>query len=102
MIAHLENVRDDIARLCHTYQVESLSVFGSAATGAYLEGTSDYDFLVRFLPCTPADHARRYLGLLLAMEDLLETRVDLIETAALTNPYVKASADATSVLYYAA
>lgn len=91
-----------INALCKQHHVEALYLFGSAASGDFKRLRSDIDFLVRFLSCTPADHADRYFGLLEGLRDLFHRRIDLIEIGALKNPYFKESADQHRVLLYAA
>lgn len=64
-------------------------------------GKSDFDFLVRFQPCTPAGHADHYFGLFHGLEDLLKSPVDLIEADAVTNTYFRQEVEATRVPLYA-
>ncbi len=91
-----------IEELCKHYHVQELYLFGSAASGDFKRLRSDVDFLVRFLSCTPADHADRYFGLLAGLRDLFRRRIDLIEIGALKNPYFRESAESNRVLIYAA
>jgi len=91
-----------ITALCKQHHVAELYLFGSAASGDFKRLRSDIDFLVRFLSCTPADHADRYFGLLEGLRDLFHRRIDLIEIGALKNPYFKESADKHRVLLYEA
>lgn len=91
-----------ITALCKQFHVEDLYLFGSAASGDFKRLRSDIDFLVKFLSCTPADHADRYFGLLEGLRDLFHRRIDLIEVGALKNPYFKESAEQHRVLLYAA
>jgi len=91
-----------IEELCKRYHVAELYLFGSAASGDFKRLKSDIDFLVRFLSCTPADHADRYFGLLSGLRDLFKRRIDLIEIGALKNPYFRKSAESNRVLIYAA
>jgi predicted nucleotidyltransferase len=93
---------DTIARLCRQHQVSRLELFGSAASGTFRLAESDLDFLVEFLPLAPADRADAYFGMLAALQDLFGRDVDLVEAAAVTNPYFKQSVDAHRTLIYAA
>jgi len=90
----------DIRRLCAKYGVERLAVFGSAAAGRFEPGQSDVDVLVEFAPMSPVEHADSYFGLLEELEKLFGTAVDLIEPAAIRNPYLQASVDQTKVVLY--
>jgi len=91
----------DIERLCREHHVQEFYLFGSAATGEFRQRTSDIDFMVRFEPCTPSEHARRYFGLLLDLKHLFNRRIDLIEIGALTNPYFIKRAEESRVKLYA-
>lgn len=73
--------------LCRRYQVRRLALFGSAATGKFKPGKSDLDFLVEFQPLSPKERADAYFGLLLALEDLFQHPIDLVEEGASQNPY---------------
>ena len=46
-------------------------MFGSAATGEYRSGTSDYDFVVEYPPLPAGVYADSYFGLLEDLERLL-------------------------------
>ena len=102
MNVHLVEKRAEIARLCRAHEVQECYVFGSAATGDFVEGKSDYDFLVQFSPCSPAEHARRYFGLLETLQDLFGAAVDLVEMDAITNTHFRRSAEQSRKSIYAA
>ncbi len=91
-----------LREFCAHYQVKDLHLFGSAANDSFQDGRSDFDFLVRFLPCDPETHANRYFGLLESLEDLLATKVDLVEIDAISNPFFQREAEATRITLYAA
>ncbi|MBI2435269.1 MAG: nucleotidyltransferase domain-containing protein [Candidatus Hydrogenedentes bacterium] len=98
----LEEHQPRVIALCTKYQAERLYAFGSAVGGGFDVDKSDFDFLVRFFPCTPEEHADRYFGLLESLEALLETKVDLVEIDAIKNPYFRQEVEATRILLYAA
>jgi uncharacterized protein len=91
MIDLVQQKRTAIAELCRAYGVGSLDVFGSAATGAFNEDTSDVDFIVDFADILPGI-ANRYLDFAEALERLLGRRVDLVFEDSMTNPYFRHSA----------
>lgn len=100
MVELLESKRSEIAALCERYRVRRLEVFGSAARGLFDPQTSDVDFLVEFFPMTPGESAEAYFGLLEDLQTLLQVPVDLVMTAAITNPYfLEAIEDSREVLY---
>ncbi|MBI2422414.1 MAG: hypothetical protein HYV27_06260 [Candidatus Hydrogenedentes bacterium] len=76
----LKDKLDKLTRLCAAFAV------------------GDYDFLVRFLPCTPSEHAAGYFGLLEAFQDLLGAQVDLVEIGAIRNPFFKVEVDSNRIL----
>src|SRR6185295_2256197 len=60
MIESLECRLTEVAELCRKYRVKKFEVFGSAVDGDWKPATSDFDFLVDFLPMTPAEHSKSY------------------------------------------
>lgn len=93
---------DAVQRLCRKHRVARLELFGSAATGRFDALHSDLDFLIEFVPLSPADRADAYFGMLAALQDLFHRDIDLVETAAVTNPYFKQTVDADRTVLYAA
>ena len=83
----LDTYREQLRSLCRTYGVRRLEVFGSAARADFDPNASDYDFFVDFGNQPVAGSFKRYMGLKLDLETLLGRPVDLVEPAAITNPY---------------
>jgi predicted nucleotidyltransferase len=79
MTTILQTKQDSVAQLCARYRVARLELFGSAARGGFEPGRNDLDFLVRFQPCMPEEHAERYFGLLADFQDLFGCGIDLVE-----------------------
>ena len=98
----IEAHRAELDELCRRYHVKRLELFGSATTSEFKPETSDLDFLVEFHPLSPGDHADAYFGLLFALEELFQRKIDLVEAAALRNPYFIQSANQSRTLLYAA
>lgn len=94
--------RERLEALCRRFQVRRLTLFGSAATGEFEAGRSDLDFLVEFQALEPAQHADAYFGLLLALEDLFQSKIDLVEEGASENPYFLSAVEQSRALLYAA
>jgi len=95
---HLDTVR----QLCQKYHVARLELFGSAANGHFDELHSDLDFLVEFETLPPSARADAYFGILADLQDLFQRDIDLVEAAAVTNPYFKRTLDADRTVLYAA
>jgi predicted nucleotidyltransferase len=94
---HLDAVRD----LCRKHHVARLELFGSAANGQFDELHSDLDFLIEFEALSPAARAEAYFGILAELQDLFRRDIDLVEAAAVTNPYFKRTLDAGRTVLYA-
>lgn len=94
---------EDIARLCEQYNVKHLELFGSALRAEGFDPeTGDIDFLVEFLPLEPRKHAKSYFALLEKLQDMFLCEIDLVETAAITNPYFLESINKNRSQIYAA
>jgi predicted nucleotidyltransferase len=84
MIELLIQHKEQLIALCRKYGIRELGVFGSAATGAFVPGKSDIDFILEFQVSDPgiADFAEE-------AETLLETPVDMVIESTVTNPYLR-------------
>ncbi len=102
MIPAVESRKSELAKLCARRHVSRLAVFGSAAAGDFDPRTSDVDVLVEFQPMTPSEHADSYFGLMEDMGRLLGLPVDLVERAAIRNPYFRQEVERTQVVLYEA
>ena len=100
MIAVIKENRETLARLCRQFRAERLELFGSAAKGNFQPDSSDVDFLVTFADARPGTYADRYLGLLLALEQLFQREVDLVTERSIRNPYFRKAVEATRQLVY--
>jgi hypothetical protein len=100
MISLVEQNREALGGLCRQFRVERLELFGSAAKGTFQAESSDVDFLVTFADAQPGTYADRYLGLLLALEKLLQRQVDLVTERSIRNPYFRKAVNASRQLVY--
>jgi predicted nucleotidyltransferase len=98
----IEQHRPQIESLCREFGVTRLELFGSAARGDFDPATSDYDFFVEFEDRGWKGSFKRYMGLKLALEDLLRRQVDLVEPTATLNPYFAEVANRYRDMVYAA
>lgn len=93
--------RPGISAICQRYRIARLEIFGSAARADDFTPGSDADFLVEF-----AADARvglsEFFGAKADLEQLLGRGVDLVEHAAVRNPYVLANINRNRELVYAA
>jgi predicted nucleotidyltransferase len=99
MIALIEDNREAIAALCRELGVRRLAVFGSAATGTFDPARSDVDFLVDL-----GDYddrvGRRYMRLIVGLEDVLGRRADVVTERAVSDPDFRRELDATAEVIY--
>ncbi len=94
---------NEIITICQEFGVERLELFGSAATGGFDPGTSDFDFLVVYPKGYDAGPwAIRKSQLKARLSELLGRDVDIITLTNVRNPYVKASIESSRQLLYAA
>ena len=93
--------RPGISAICERYRISRLEVFGSAARANDFTPGSDTDFLVEFAPDAHPGLAE-FFGAKAELEQLLGRGVDLVEPAAVRNPYVLASINRNRELVYAA
>ena len=92
--------RSDIARLCQRHGVARLALFGSAASGGFVPGRSDYDFLVELDPEATGSRAQRLIDLAEDLEGLLGAPVDLVNPRYIRNPFFAAEVERTRVPVY--
>jgi len=98
----VEDKHKELNALCKRFRVQRFEVFGSAADGSFDPATSDLDFLVEFLPLQPGEHFDAYFGLLEALQELFQRRIDLVETTAMRNPYFIRRVNESRISIYAA
>lgn len=92
-----------VADLCLKHRVLRLALFGSGASGRFDAARgSDLDFLAEFQPMSPREHAGAYFGLMEDLGLLLEVPIDLVESAAIRNPYFQKAVRNTEVVLYEA
>ena len=102
MHAAIADKREDLTELCRRYGVARLEVFGSAARATDFDPqTSDADFLVEFDPRRAPATLDRYFDFRDALQDALNRPIDLVETKAIRNPYLRAAIDQSRELVYA-
>jgi uncharacterized protein len=95
--------RAELEVLCRKYNVARLEVFGSAARGDDFDPSrSDADFLVEFQPASGLRPLEEFFGLKSALSALLERPVDLVDAAAIKNPFILRSINLTRETVYAA
>ena len=102
MQSQIESRREQIAELCREYRVKQLEVFGSALRDDFDAQHSDLDFLVEFERLPAGEYAKTYFGLMEALENLFQRKIDLVVASAIKNPYFRAGVERNKALLYAA
>lgn len=74
----MESKRAELEAICRRHGVERLDLFGSATGEGFDPRSSDLDFLVSFVPRTPARLFDRYFGLEKDLEGLFGRKADLV------------------------
>jgi uncharacterized protein len=92
---------DDLKRLCDTYNVKSMYVFGSVCTDRFNEN-SDIDILISFDTISIDQYTDNYFELHYKLEDLFGRKIDLLTDKSLSNPYFIKGIEQTKQLIYAA
>lgn len=97
----IEAHREAMEALCRKYRVSRLELFGSAVEEAFDPKRSDFDSLVYFDAESPMGPFHQYFDFLGDLKALLGRKVDLVEAAAIRNPYFVDAVNATRRLIYA-
>jgi predicted nucleotidyltransferase len=98
----LDGKIEQLVELCRRFHVKRLEIFGSAATGAYLQESSDLDFVVDFGNQPLGPWGGLFLDFADALEALFGRHVDLIMPQSIRNPYFRQAVDASRQLVYEA
>ena len=90
----------ELKKLCETYDVRTLYIFGSASTDKF-NSSSDIDILVSFKDISIEKYTDNYFELHYRLEELFKRKIDLITENSLSNPYFIESIEETKQLLYA-
>ena len=102
MHAAIADKKHELAELCERHGVIRLEVFGSAARGTDFDPkSSDADFLVEFRLVNGRSPLRQYFEFEEALRRTLGRPVDLVESGAVENPYLRMAIDRSRELIYA-
>lgn len=97
---YLDNYTKEINTLCLQNKVRSLYVFGSVLTADFSD-KSDIDLVVDIDSNDPFEYADNYFNLKFALEDLINRPIDLLESKAIKNPYIRQKIDISKSIIYA-
>ncbi|MCL1857452.1 MAG: nucleotidyltransferase domain-containing protein [Kiritimatiellaeota bacterium] len=97
---YIDEYKEPLTQLCTQNRVRSLYAFGSVLTDRF-EDDSDVDLVVDIDSANPLEYADCYFNLKFALQDLFERPVDLLESKAIRNDYLRHEIDTTKQLIYA-
>lgn len=95
----LAEYTNQINKLCFETGVKSLYAFGSVTTDRFTP-ESDIDLVVEIDDPDPVSYANRYFQLKFQLEILLKRHIDLLESKAVKNPYLRQEIENTKVRVY--
>jgi len=95
----IETYKMEIQKLCENHRVKSLYSFGSVNTPRF-NSKSDVDLMVDFAIDDPLEYTDNYFDLKFELEKVLNRPIDLLESKALKNTFLKQSIDESKVLIY--
>lgn len=95
----IEKYKKQIEGLCESHKVRALYAFGSVNTTRFTQD-SDVDLLVDFKIEDPIEYSDNYFQLKFELERIFNRQIDLLESKAIRNPFLKESIDRTKVLVY--
>ena len=95
----IDNNIDNLKKLCVTYNVEKMYLFGSSLNSNFNE-KSDIDLLVKFKHIELSKYFDNYIDLKEKLESLLGREVDLLEEQTLKNPILIKSINNSKELIY--
>jgi predicted nucleotidyltransferase len=97
----IEDKIDALKKLCKTYDVKTMYVFGSVCTDKFND-SSDIDILISFKDISIDKYTDNYFDLHYRIEELFNRKIDLLTENSLSNPYFIESIEETKQLLYAA
>ena len=93
--------KEELVEHCRRHGVVRLEVFGSAARATDFDPkSSDADFLVEFRHDGDRATLRQYFDFAEALRKTLGRSVDLVESDAIRNPYLRAAIDKSREVVY--
>jgi predicted nucleotidyltransferase len=95
----LETYKEQIQRLCENNKVRTLYSFGSVNTTRFSQD-SDVDLMVDFVTNDPFEYTDNYFDLKFELEKILKRPIDLLESKAIKNPFLRENIDKSKILIY--
>lgn len=93
--------KKEISKICESFDVREMYIFGSACTDKF-NPNSDIDILISFKDIPIEKYTDNYFELHHRLEKLFGRKIDLLTEYSLSNPYLIESIEETKQLLYAA
>ena len=94
--------REQIAELCRTHHVRSLSIFGSALREDFDPARSDVDVIVEFDEMPLEEYSDNKWSLHDHLVAIFQREVDLLTWQSVRNPYIRDEIEHSHEMLYAA
>lgn len=95
----IETYREQIQTLCKNHKVKTLYSFGSVNTSRFNDD-SDVDLMVDFDTTDPLEYSDNYFDLKFELEKIFNRPIDLLESKAIKNPFLRENIDQSKILIY--
>ncbi len=98
-MAFIETYKEQIQKLCENLKVKTLYSFGSVNSINFTD-KSDIDLVVDFEVKDPLEYSDNYFELKFELEEILRRPIDLLESKAIKNPFLRKEIDKSKILIY--
>ena len=95
----IHEIKSRVRSICEQQGVVRLDLFGSRARNQGKAG-NDYDFIVDFAEFPPVEYSRRFFALLHALEDELDSPIDLMTYKSLKKKSLKERIERDRIALY--
>jgi len=96
----IENNLTELHKICKSFNVKRLYVFGSLGNDTFDIKRSDVDLIVELDENDPVEKGEKLMILWNKFEDLFGRNVDLLSNVNVRNPYLQQGIDSTKKIIY--
>jgi predicted nucleotidyltransferase len=96
----IENHLSELQKICKSFNVKRLYVFGSLGNDTFDINRSDVDLIVELDEKDPIEKGETLMILWNKFEDLFGRNVDLLSNTNVRNPYLQQGIDETKKIIY--
>ncbi len=95
----ISDLKIRLREICEEQGVMRLDLFGSRARNQNQHG-NDYDFIADLADVPPAEYSKQFFGLLHALEDNLNSRIDLMTYKSIKKKSLRERIESDRVILY--